>query len=65
MDEALRMYTAASAWCAFEEDEAGAIAPGMAADLTCLSANILDTPDAIGETVVTWTMAGGKVTYAG
>ncbi|HXB48422.1 MAG TPA: amidohydrolase [Streptosporangiaceae bacterium] len=63
-DEALRMYTAASAWCAFEEHQAGAIAPGMAADLTCLSANILDTPEAIGDTAVTWTMAGGKVTYA-
>jgi predicted amidohydrolase YtcJ len=64
IDEALRMYTAASAWCAFEEDRAGAIAPGMAADLTCLSANILDTPGALGEAEVTWTMAGGKVTYA-
>ncbi len=62
---ALRMYTSASAWCAFEEDHAGSIAPGMAADLTCLSANILDTPDALGDTEVTWTMAGGKVTYSG
>ena len=64
IDQALRMYTAASAWCAFDEDQAGVIAPGMAADLTCLSANILDTPGALGEAEVTWTMAGGKVTYA-
>jgi predicted amidohydrolase YtcJ len=64
IDEALRMYTSASAWCAFEEDRAGIIAPGTAADLTCLSANVLDTPEAIHETDVTWTMAGGKVTYA-
>lgn len=64
VEQALRMYTSASAWCAFEEDRAGAIAPGMAADLTCLSQNILDTPDAIADTDVTWTMAGGKVTYA-
>jgi predicted amidohydrolase YtcJ len=65
IDEALQMYTAASAWCAFEEDRAGTIAPGRAADLTCLSANILDIPEAIDDTEVTWTMAGGKVTYAG
>jgi len=61
---ALQMYTSASAWCAFEEDHTGVIAPGMAADLTCLSANILDAPDALGDTEVTWTMAGGQVTYA-
>jgi hypothetical protein len=39
-------------------------AGGMAADLTCLTANVLDTPEALDEAQVTWTMAGGKVTYA-
>lgn len=63
VDEALRMYTESSAWCAFEEGHVGTVAVGRAADLTCLSENILETPEALGDTEVVWTMAGGTVTY--
>jgi predicted amidohydrolase YtcJ len=61
--EAVRMYTESSAWCAFEEADTGSIAPGKAADLTCLSANILETPESLPDAQVTWTMAGGRVTF--
>ncbi|WP_033290294.1 amidohydrolase [Amycolatopsis jejuensis] len=63
--EALRMYTSSSAWCAFEEDHVGTLSAGRAADLTCLSHNVVRDPDALPDTEVTWTMAGGRVTYAG
>jgi predicted amidohydrolase YtcJ len=61
--EAVRMYTESSAWCAFEEAHTGSIAPGKAADLTCLSANILQIPESLPDAQVTWTMAGGRVTH--
>jgi predicted amidohydrolase YtcJ len=61
--EAVRMYTESSAWCAFEEGDTGSLEPGRAADLTCLSANVLDTPESLAEARVTWTMAGGRVTF--
>jgi predicted amidohydrolase YtcJ len=63
VEEALRMYTASSAWCAFEEAHVGTVTAGRAADLTCLSQNVLETPDALADTEVVWTMAGGTVTY--
>ena len=63
VEEALRMYTESSAWCAFEEEHVGTVAVGRAADLTCLSENVLETPDALADAEVVWTMAGGTVTY--
>jgi len=61
--DAVRMYTGSSAWCAFEEADTGSIEPGKAADLTCVSTNILETPESLPDAQVTWTMAGGRVTY--
>jgi predicted amidohydrolase YtcJ len=65
VEEALRMYTESSAWCAFEEDDVGRLAVGRAADMTCLSSNIVESPESVADTAVVWTMAGGKITYDG
>ncbi len=65
VQEALRMYTESSAWCAFEEEHVGTLSIGRAADITCLSSNILESPESLPDTRVMWTMAGGKVTYEG
>lgn len=62
--EAVRMYTESSAWCAFEETDTGSLEPGKAADVTCLSTNILQNPESLPDADVTWTMAGGLVTRA-
>ena len=65
VEDALRMYTESSAWCAFEEGDVGRLAVGQAADMTCLSSNIVEFPEALPDTAVVWTMAGGTVTYDG
>ena len=47
--EALRLYTQGSAWFSFEENERGALAPGLLADLAVLSKDYLTVPaDEIG-----------------
>ena len=47
---------------------ADAVAPSAAETIpgfgVAIRANILRSPEAVDETEVTWTMAGGKVTYA-
>jgi predicted amidohydrolase YtcJ len=62
--KAVRMYTEWSAWCAFEETDTASLEPGKAADVTCLSTNILQNPESLPDADVTWTMAGGLVTHA-
>ena len=62
--EALQTYTTHAAWCSFEEDVKGAIAPGMLADFTVLSENPLTVdPLNIKDIEVTATIVGGKEVY--
>jgi len=44
--------------------DTGSLEPGKAADVTCLSTNILQNPESLPDADVTWTMAGGLVTHA-
>ncbi len=62
--QALRSYTEANAWAAFEEEEKGTLAPGKLADLVVLSEDILTVPaDRIREARVLFTVVGGRVAY--
>jgi len=62
--EALRSYTIENAYAAFEEDRKGTLKPGMLADVTILSRDILTIPDdEILKTEVDYTIVGGKVVY--
>lgn len=64
VEEALRMYTMGSAWCAFEEDVKGSVTPGKFADLVALSADPRSVePDAIKDLEVTVTIADGRVVF--
>ncbi|MBX9840533.1 MAG: amidohydrolase [Xanthobacteraceae bacterium] len=63
--EALRLYTAGSAWFSFEEGTRGSLAPGKLADLAVLSKDYLTVPIAeIGSTVSLLTMVNGRIIYA-
>lgn len=62
--EALRSYTVANAYAAFEEGIKGTLAPGMLADLVVLSKDLTSVPDAeILSTDVLATVVGGKVVF--
>jgi hypothetical protein len=62
--EALRMYTAASAWISSEEDKKGTLEVGKFADLAVLSADYFKIPeDSIKDLESVMTMVGGKVVY--
>jgi predicted amidohydrolase YtcJ len=62
--EALWMYTYASAWCGFDEQVKGSIAPGKYADLVALSADPRAVePDAIKEIQALLTLVDGRVVY--
>jgi predicted amidohydrolase YtcJ len=65
--DALRGYTAGSAWAAHEEAERGTIARGKFADFVVLSRDILDPKerDRIADTAVRMTVVGGHVVYEG
>lgn len=62
--DALKAFTVDAAYCSFEEDRKGSIRPGMLADFTVLSDNIL-TMDSlkIKDVQVLKTVVGGKVVY--
>jgi len=61
---ALESYTVNNAYAAFEEDTKGTLAPGMLADVTVLSQNILTGPeDKIREATVDYTIVGGEIAY--
>ena len=63
-EEALRMYTVGSAWCAFEEAVKGTIEPGKYADLVVLSADPRAVePEAIKEIQVNATIVDGRVIF--
>jgi predicted amidohydrolase YtcJ len=62
--EALAWYTRGGAYAAFEEGEKGAVAPGMWADLTVLSANpLVQAPESLDQTRVLQTMVRGEVVF--
>lgn len=62
--EALRSYTIENAYAAFEENIKGTLKPGMLADITVLSKDILTVPEEdIRKTDVEYTIVGGKISY--
>ncbi len=62
--EALRAYTAGSAFAAFEENQKGTITRGKLADLVVLSDDVFKLPaERIQNTYVTMTVVGGRVVY--
>ena len=64
--EALRSYTVANAFAAFEDDQKGTLTVGRLADITVLNRDITAVPDAaIRETTVVYTIIGGKIVYRG
>ena len=64
--EALRSYTVANAYAAFEEDLKGTLAPGKLADVIVLSKDLATIPDTeIPSTRVLATIVGGKVAFDG
>jgi hypothetical protein len=63
-EEAVRAYTAGSAYAEFADQEKGTIAPKMLADLAILSQDIFTVPpDALPATTAVMTIAGGKVVH--
>ena len=64
-EEALRSYTLAPAYAAFEEDIKGSIEVGKLADFTIFSKDIMSIPEEeILAAEVDYTIVGGKVLYA-
>jgi predicted amidohydrolase YtcJ len=64
--EALKSYTLANAFAAFEEDLKGSLSAGKLADITVLTKDITTVPDdEILTAKVAFTIIGGKVAYKG
>ena len=62
--EALRSYTLANAYAAFEEDIKGSLTRGKLADVTVLTKDITTIPDdQIKTAKVAYTIIGGRVVY--
>ena len=63
--EALRLWTASSAWFSSEQGKKGALAPGQLADLAVLSADYFSIPDEdIKRLESVLTLVGGKTVHA-
>jgi predicted amidohydrolase YtcJ len=63
-EQALKMFTAWAAYAAFEEKQRGTIEVGKAADLTILSADIMQIPEAeILKTKCVMTVINGEVVF--
>jgi predicted amidohydrolase YtcJ len=63
-EEALRSYTQAAAFAAFEENDKGALAVGKLADIVVLTGDLrILSADAIPKTKVALTILGGKIAY--
>jgi predicted amidohydrolase YtcJ len=63
-EEALRAYTYGSAYASFDEKSKGTIAPGMLADITVLSDDILKMPpEKIRDAKVALTIFNGREVY--
>jgi predicted amidohydrolase YtcJ len=64
VEEALRMFTATSAYIGFEEHEAGTLQVGKRGDVAVLTDDILQVaPDTIKNIHVEMTISKGRVTY--
>jgi predicted amidohydrolase YtcJ len=64
MDEALHMFTAGSAWLAFEETIAGTLGIGKRADFTVFADDPRGVPaEHLSDLRVTMTVVGGECTY--
>ena len=62
--EALRAYTAGSAYAEFQEKDKGTLAPGKLADMVVLSEDPFAVPpERIRDVVAETTVAGGRVVY--
>jgi hypothetical protein len=62
--EALLILTSAPAYAAFQENDRGTIEPGKLADLTVLSADIMQVPESeILKTRAVMTIIGGAIAY--
>jgi predicted amidohydrolase YtcJ len=65
-EQALKMFTVAPAFAAFEEKDKGSIEEGKLADLTILSADIMKIPEPeILKTTCAMTVIGGEIVYEG
>jgi len=65
VEDALRAYTAGSAYARFSEDRLGTLEVGKEADLAVLSQNIFSVASAdLAKTRVVMTMVGGNVVFA-
>ncbi|MFL6520601.1 MAG: amidohydrolase [Chthoniobacterales bacterium] len=63
-EQALKMFTSAPAYAAFEEADKGSLEPGKLADLTVLSADIMKIPEPeILKTTCAMTVVGGEIVY--
>jgi predicted amidohydrolase YtcJ len=63
-EEALRMYSANSAWFTFDEDIRGTLEPGKYADLAVLSDDYMTVPvEKVGELNSVLTLVGGRAVY--
>jgi predicted amidohydrolase YtcJ len=64
-EEALRLYTAGSAWFTHDEGKRGRLGVGMLADLAVLEKDYLTIPvGEIGALTSLLTMVGGRIVYA-
>jgi predicted amidohydrolase YtcJ len=63
-EEAVRSYTTAAAYAAFEEDEKGSLEVGKLADAVLLSKDVMSIPaPELLDTHVLFTMIGGEIVY--
>jgi predicted amidohydrolase YtcJ len=64
-EQALRLYTAGSAWFSFDEARRGTLEVGKLADFAVLDQDFFSVPvERIGKTVSLMTVVGGRVVYA-
>jgi len=64
-EQALRLYTAGSAWFSFDDDRRGTLEVGKLADFAILDQDFFTVPvERIGRTVSLMTVVGGKVGHA-
>jgi predicted amidohydrolase YtcJ len=64
-EEALRLYTAGSAWFSFDEDKRGTLEAGRLADLAVLDKDYLTVPtEEISALTALLTMVGGRIVHA-
>jgi hypothetical protein len=65
VEQALRAYTAGSAYAGFQEGDRGMLKAGMLADLVMIDRDVTRVPpETIKDAAVVMTVVGGKVVYA-